>query len=100
MYTEVWDQEVLGETPEAVKPCLEEYIQEQMSFFRTKEPLLPKAENGTHSFASHGQRYYDTSTAQKLCQAPGMTLPLTYATSHHLLKYSTRRSGQQNGMSM
>ena len=29
--TEVADQRVLGETPEAVKPCLEEYEQDQIS---------------------------------------------------------------------
>ena len=29
--TEVADQKVLGKTPEAVKPCLEEYEQEQKS---------------------------------------------------------------------
>jgi hypothetical protein len=29
--TEVADQKVLGETPEAVKPCLEEYEQDQKS---------------------------------------------------------------------
>ena len=27
--TEIADQEILGETPEAVKPCLEEYEQDQ-----------------------------------------------------------------------
>jgi hypothetical protein len=27
-HTEVSDQKVLGETPEAVKPCLEEYEQD------------------------------------------------------------------------
>jgi hypothetical protein len=27
--TEIEDQKVLGETPEAVKPCLEEYEQDQ-----------------------------------------------------------------------
>ena len=29
VHTEVSNQKVLGETPEAVKPCLEEYEQDQ-----------------------------------------------------------------------
>ena len=38
--TEIADQKVLGETPEAVKPCLEEYEQDKGTLMPRHSPLL------------------------------------------------------------